>query len=81
MAAHLTAAPSVEQYRQTALPAQLLVKLPVAAEILSIGQTTLEELIRLGVLRSVRIKTCHRIRVSDLEAFVGDLDPSTEAAS
>ena len=52
---------------------QLLFTVKEAARILQISRTTVYELIYAGVLLSVKIGTCRRIRRSDLESYVQDL--------
>ncbi len=49
---------------------KLLVTPEEAGEILSIGRTTVYELMATGQLESVQIKSCRRIPVAALERFV-----------
>jgi excisionase family DNA binding protein len=51
----------------------LLLTVKEAAWILQISRTTVYELIYAGVLVSVKIGTCRRIRRNDLESYVRDL--------
>jgi len=51
----------------------LLLTVKEAAWILQISRTTVYELIYAGVLLSVKIGTCRRIRRNDLEAYVQGL--------
>jgi excisionase family DNA binding protein len=51
----------------------LLLTVKDAARILQISRTTVYELIYAGVLLSVKIGTCRRIRRNDLETYVQDL--------
>jgi excisionase family DNA binding protein len=51
----------------------LLLTVKEAAWILQISRTTVYELIYAGVLLSVKIGTCRRIRRSDLEDYVQSL--------
>ena len=48
----------------------LLLTVKEAAWILQISRTTVYELIYAGVLVSVKIGTCRRIRRNDLESYV-----------
>ncbi len=50
----------------------LLVTVPQAAELLSIGRTAVYELVWRGELNPVRIGRSVRFAVDDLEAFVRD---------
>jgi excisionase family DNA binding protein len=52
-----------------------------AARRLSVGRTTLYELLARGELRSVSLGRCRRISVAELEAFVERLDSSAVAES
>lgn len=54
----------------------LLLTVKEAAWILQISRTTVYELIYAGVLLSVKIGTCRRIRRSDLESYVRNLTGS-----
>lgn len=51
----------------------LLLTVKEVAWILQVSRTTVYELIYAGVLLSVKIGTCRRIRRYDLEAYVQDL--------
>ena len=51
----------------------LLLTVKDAARILQISRTTVYELIYAGVLLSVKIGTCRRIRRNDLETYVQGL--------
>ena len=51
----------------------LLLTVKEAAWILQISRTTVYERIYAGVLVSVKIGTCRRIRRNDLESYVRDL--------
>jgi excisionase family DNA binding protein len=51
----------------------LLVTIEEAARLLSIGKTSLRELIASGQLEAVRIGRCRRIRLEALRSFVDDL--------
>ena len=53
-----------------ATPYKLLVTPEEAAAILSVGRTTVYELIASGELESVHVKSCRRIPVVALERFV-----------
>jgi excisionase family DNA binding protein len=52
----------------------LLLKVTEAARRLSIGRTQMYKLINTGEIRAVRIGRSRRIRVSDLEAYVAQLE-------
>jgi len=52
---------------------QLLVTPEEAAHRLSVGRTTIYELMASGELRSVTIGRCRRVPVSSLSSFVGKL--------
>ena len=52
-----------------------------AARRLSVGRTTLYDLLARGELRSVSLGRCRRISVAELEAFVERLDASAVAES
>lgn len=52
---------------------RLLLRPEDAAQVLSIGRSKLYELLASGRLGSVTIDGCRRIRVEDIEAFVGSL--------
>jgi excisionase family DNA binding protein len=55
----------------------LLLTVVQAAEILSVGRSTVYELLYAKQLPSVKIGNCRRIKRSDLEAYVRDLcEPS-----
>jgi excisionase family DNA binding protein len=62
-------------------PAALLLTPEEAARRLSVGRTTLYELLARGELRSVSLGRCRRISVAELEAFVERLDSSAVAES
>jgi excisionase family DNA binding protein len=51
-------------------PYKLLVTPEEAAAILSVGRTTIYELMASGQLESVHIKSCRRVPVAALERFV-----------
>jgi excisionase family DNA binding protein len=51
-------------------PYKLLVTPEEAAAILSVGRTTVYELMATGELESVHVKSCRRIPVAALERFV-----------
>ena len=55
------------------LGSPLLLTVKEAAWILQISRTTVYELIYAGVLVSVKIGKCRRIRRNDLETYVRDL--------
>jgi excisionase family DNA binding protein len=52
---------------------RLLLRVPEVASRLSMSRGKVYELIRSGVLPSVRIDRARRIRTCDLESFVGSL--------
>lgn len=52
---------------------KLLLTVTEAASLLSLGRCKTYELVRAGVIPSVRITGSRRIKVSDLRAFVGAL--------
>jgi excisionase family DNA binding protein len=55
----------------------LLLTVVEAAEVLSVGRSTVYELIYAKQLPSVKIGNCRRIKRSDLETYVRDLcEPS-----
>jgi excisionase family DNA binding protein len=51
-------------------PYKLLVTPEEAAAILSVGRTTMYELMATGELESVHVKSCRRIPLAALERFV-----------
>jgi len=53
--------------------ASLLLSIPAAARLLSIGRSTVYELIWKGDLTAIKIGRCVRIRRRDLEAYVDRL--------
>jgi excisionase family DNA binding protein len=55
------------------LGSPLLLTVKEVAWILQVSRTTVYELIYAGVLVSVKIGTCRRIRRDDLETYVRDL--------
>ncbi|GAA2409883.1 hypothetical protein GCM10010433_05790 [Streptomyces pulveraceus] len=64
----------------TATPApadRLLYRPEEAAEVLSIGRSTLYELMTAGLLESVKLGRCRRIRRSALEQYVNGLTPES----
>ncbi|WP_406248297.1 helix-turn-helix domain-containing protein [Streptomyces anulatus] len=54
----------------TALPPARLVRVDVAAEILSVKRSTAYEEIRLGRLRTVQIGRCRRIPTEYIEEYI-----------
>ncbi|WP_069626856.1 helix-turn-helix domain-containing protein [Streptomyces niveus] len=54
---------------------RLLYKPEEAAEALSLGRSTVYELMAAGALKYVKQGRCRRIRRSDLEAYVDHLEP------
>ena len=52
---------------------RLLLRIPEVADRLTMSRTKVYELIQSGALPSVRIDRSRRVRVRDLEAFVGSL--------
>ncbi|WP_444970707.1 helix-turn-helix domain-containing protein [Streptomyces sp. SAI-25] len=54
----------------TALPHARLVRVDVAAEILSVKRSTAYEEIRLGRLRTVQIGRCRRIPTEYIEEYI-----------
>jgi excisionase family DNA binding protein len=52
---------------------KLLLRVPEAAESLSVSRAKVYELIRSGVLPSVKIDGSRRIRLEDLTAYVASL--------
>ncbi|MFF3539148.1 helix-turn-helix domain-containing protein [Streptomyces sp. NPDC002466] len=62
----------------TAPPADRLLYRPEeAAELLSIGRSTLYELMTTGLLEYVKLGRCRRIRRSALEQYVDGLTPES----
>ncbi|MFF9591841.1 helix-turn-helix domain-containing protein [Streptomyces sp. NPDC014646] len=62
----------------TATPADRLLYRPEeAAELLSIGRSTLYELMTAGLLEYVKLGRCRRIRRSALEQYVDGLIPES----
>ncbi|BCM68490.1 MULTISPECIES: helix-turn-helix domain-containing protein [Streptomyces] len=60
----------------TAAPVDRLLYTPEqAAEALSIGRSTLYELMADGVVKYIKLGRCRRIRRADLEAYVANLVP------
>ena len=69
-----SAAPADPHEGETAgVPYKLLVTPEEAAVILSVGRTTVYELMATGQLESVHIKSCRRIPVAALQRFVESL--------
>lgn len=62
---------------EAALTDRLLYRPREAAEVLSIGRSTVYELISEGALKSTKVRGSLRIRRSDLEQYVADLEPLT----
>ena len=62
-----------DQVRQDPDSSRLLITIEEAARRLSIGRSHVYEVMRRGLLRSVRIGRSHRILERDLEAFIGQL--------
>lgn len=54
----------------------LLLKVPEAATQLGISRAKVYELISSGVLPSVKVDGCRRIRTEDLREFVAGLSPA-----
>ncbi|MDT0380288.1 helix-turn-helix domain-containing protein [Streptomyces sp. DSM 42041] len=55
-------------------PAERLLYKPAdAAEVLSVGRSTVYELVAEGVLKSTKVRGSMRIRRSDLEHYVANL--------
>lgn len=52
---------------------RLLLRIPEVADRLTMSRSKVYELIQSGALPSVRIDRSRRVRVRDLEAFVGSL--------
>jgi excisionase family DNA binding protein len=52
---------------------RLLLRVPEVAEFLSISESKVYELIASGVLASVRLDGCRRVRSSDLLSYVESL--------
>jgi excisionase family DNA binding protein len=52
---------------------KLLYRVPEAAEALSLSRAKVYELIRAGVIPSIRIDGSRRVRVEDLHAYVRSL--------
>jgi len=67
-----------DQVRQDPDSSRLLITIEEAARRLSIGRSHVYEVMRRGLLRSVRIGRSHRILERDLEAFIGQLLDSPE---
>lgn len=62
----------------TALPTDRLLYRPEeAAELLSIGRSTLYELMTAGLVEYVKLGRCRRIRRSALERYVDGLMPES----
>ena len=59
--------------RLTTMP-KLLLTPEEAADVLSIGRSKLYELLRDGVIRSVRIGSCRRIPASVLADYLSELE-------
>ncbi|MFF7371952.1 helix-turn-helix domain-containing protein [Streptomyces tricolor] len=60
----------------TAAPVDRLLYTPEeAAEALSIGRSTLYELMAEGVVKYIKLGRCRRIRRADLETYVAGLTP------
>jgi excisionase family DNA binding protein len=55
----------------------LLLRIPEVAQRLSLSRAKVYELMAAGVLTSVKIDGCRRIRVSDLRAYVDSLTPAS----
>lgn len=66
----LPALPALVSSTEPKLGPKLLVSVEEAAWRLSIGKTTLYELIGSGVIRSVQIKRSRLVPVAELEAYV-----------
>lgn len=61
----------------TAVPAARLLYTPTeAAEVLSVGRSTIYELMATGELTFVQVRRARKIRRTDLERFVADLAPA-----
>ncbi|WP_020580010.1 helix-turn-helix domain-containing protein [Actinopolymorpha alba] len=60
---------------------KLLLRVPEAAQRLSLSRAKVYELIKAGVLPSVRIDRARRIRVDDLRAYVASLNVGHEEAA
>jgi excisionase family DNA binding protein len=60
---------------------KLLLRVPEAAQRLSLSRAKVYELMKAGVLPSVRIDGARRIRVEDLAAFVASLADEREGAA
>ena len=58
---------------------KLLLTPTEAATVLGIGRSKVYELMRAGILGSVRIDTCRRVPAADLEALVERLRGATGA--
>ena len=52
---------------------KLLYRIPEVARLLSLGRSKVYELVRSGVLPSVRIDGCRRVKGEDVIAFVESL--------
>ncbi|MFD5347820.1 helix-turn-helix domain-containing protein [Streptomyces anulatus] len=63
----------------TALPSARLVRVDVAAEILSVKRSTAYEEIRLGRLRTVQIGRCRRIPTEYIEEYINLLKREASA--
>jgi excisionase family DNA binding protein len=57
----------------TVTDTKLLYSVTEAASVLSLGRTKVYELVRTGVIRSVRIDGSRRIKADDLRAYVARL--------
>lgn len=73
------AAPPASREDQLASPpSKLLVTPEEAAAILSVGRSTIYELMASGQLESVHVKSSRRVPMAALEAFVQDLLEQTK---
>lgn len=55
---------------------KLLLTPEEAAELLGVGRSTVYDLLRLGLLPSVKIGRSRRVRVSSLRDYVATLEPA-----
>ncbi len=60
---------------------KLLLRVPEAAQRLSLSRAKVYELIKAGTLPSVRIDGSRRVRVEDLAAFVASLSEGQKGAA
>lgn len=69
----MTKGPDFDAEHGSSMNGSLLLTVKEAAWVLQVSRTTVYELIYAGVLLSVKIGTCRRIRRSDLEDYVQGL--------